>query len=67
MLLSPMHWIINWKEEIATISWLDDEEQFFYANVEEEQKWYEEEVPSHINSYYFTLRDDGYSCEKIYE
>ena len=29
----------------------DDEEESFYAYVEEECEWYEEEVPSYNNSY----------------
>ena len=43
-------------------SYEDDYEQY-----EEECEWYEEEVPSYNSSSYFTLRDDGYLCEKIYE
>ena len=49
------------------MSWLDDEDESFYAYVEEECEQYEEEVPSYNTSSYITLRDDGYSREKIYE
>ena len=45
----------------------DDKEESFSAYVEEECKWYEEEVLLYCTSSYFTLMDDGYSCEKIYE
>ena len=47
--------------------WSDDEEESFSSYVEEKCEWYEEEVPSYSTPSYFTLRDDGYSCEKIYE
>ena len=49
------------------MSWSDDEKESFSTYVEEECEWYEEEVPSYNSSSYFTLRNDGNSCEQIYE
>ena len=56
------------EEKVASMSYYyDDSSKDDYEQYEEECEWYEEEVPSYNNSSYFTLRDDGNSCEKLYE